>query len=977
MMKKYLGVLLLASSLLSAQQFMTGQAARAVFGQQTFTAQDQQTSGATPYELGAPGGVAYTNNMLIVADANHVGAIPAYERVLIYTSISDMLPSLTQSINIPGPNFVRCPLCIGTTDTPLVVYTLGGYPPNATYTPDYNDYGINSQSFRTPTAVATNGTALAVADTDNNRVLIWNNIPLQNGIAADIVLGQPDFNTVNLPTVTASTFRGPQGVWFQGNRFFVADTGNNRVMIWNSIPTSNNKPADIVLGVPNFTTSPQQDLTKATLVATATNMANPVSVTSDGTRLFVSDLGNNRVLIWNTIPSSNDQAADMAIGQPDLVSNADNNANVLCPSNGTDSNGNLTYPQRCAATLSFPRFALSDGARLYIADGGNDRILIFNSLPGQNGQRADVVLGEPDEFSDNTTDSTDTFFPDANIGRSSADTVRTPLSLAWDGINLYATDAYDRRVLVFTPASPIVPLNGIVNAASQQVNAIGAVDLSGTITAGDTATITIGTTNYTYTVVKTDTLDSITTSLVSLINANGGDPNVLAVADVSIDEVDLTARQVGAAGNNIALSTSTTGAGSTSTTTNAATIILTASGATLERGGNAAEVAPGTIVTLYANPGSTLADATAAADPKAPSLPTSLGGVEVYFDGMKAPLSFVSPGQINAQMPFEVYDASSVSAYIRVQHNDGTVTVTDAIGVPIVLDNPGIFAYDGPEPRQAIAYHASSNAIAVVDIEGGIQAGDTATVSIDGRNYNYAVQSTDTLDSIRDNLIALINSDPDERVTATAAGQYDRIILTAKTPGPDGNGIAVSTNQTSTVSAGAQIALTALQSQTCCSSVAGALVTADNPAVPGEVITVYATGLGVVQPDDAKNTASDGVPYPMDGPPNSAAAPVDNAQVGASTANVLNSGLQPGLVGVYAVQLQLDQSLTTNALTQMYIAQDVFTSNITTIPVVAPSTSTTASTTTSSARPQPARPAGVARHSRRWRLLQRSRATHQ
>jgi uncharacterized protein (TIGR03437 family) len=63
--------------------------------------------------------------------------------------------------------------------------------------------------------------------------------------------------------------------------------------------------------------------------------------------------------------------------------------------------------------------------------------------------------------------------------------------------------------------------------------------------------------------------------------------------------------------------------------------------------------------------------------------------------------------------------------------------------------------------------------------------------------------------------------------------------------------------------------------------------------------------------------------------------PVDNAQVGGSTANILSAGLLPGFLGVYQVQLQLLNTLPTNLFTQLYIAQNVFTSNIVTIPVVA------------------------------------------
>src|SRR5205823_1981706 len=127
---------------------------------------------------------------------------------------------------------------------------------------------------------------------------------------------------------------------------------------------------------------------------------------------------------------------------------------------------------------------------------------------------------------------------------------------------------------------------------------------------------------------------------------------------------------------------------------------------------------------------------------------------------------------------------------------------------------------------------------------------------------------------------------------------------------------------------------TALQTQTCCASIAGAPVTIDNPAAPGELITIYATGLGVVAPDDAKNSASTGAKYPVGGPASTPNSPVDNAQVGGKTANVLFAGLKPGMIGVYEVQMQLDPGLTTNLQTQMFIAQDVFTSNIVTIPVV-------------------------------------------
>src|SRR6202044_3855321 len=121
-------------------------------------------------------------------------------------------------------------------------------------------------------------------------------------------------------------------------------------------------------------------------------------------------------------PTANNASADVVVGQPDMISAFSNNsytvtnstldtdgnpeglAAVLCQSNAafaynqgqtgtnvTDSDGSVLFPPRCAATLSLPRFALSDGTRLFIADGGNDRIMIYNTIPTTNGVRADVI----------------------------------------------------------------------------------------------------------------------------------------------------------------------------------------------------------------------------------------------------------------------------------------------------------------------------------------------------------------------------------------------------------------------------------------------------------------------------------------------------------------------------------------------------------------------------------------------------------
>ncbi|HZT33818.1 MAG TPA: hypothetical protein VFA33_28270 [Bryobacteraceae bacterium] len=899
---KCIFVLILTAAAISAADFNTGQAARAVVGQITFT---QGDDGASDVLLGAAGGVAYANNTLFVADGSRSGATPVNNRVLIYQNVAGWLPSPSQPLNYDR----KCPVCVG--DADVVVGQ-----PDFTHT----DIALSQTGMRTPTAVASDGIHLVVADTDNNRVLIWNSIPTVNGAPADVVVGQPDFKTGSIPpgnVPTAQSMRGPQGVWIQNGKLFVADTQNHRVLIYNSIPTSNGAAADLVLGQPNLTTFVEPDLTQAKQDAEANNLLNPVSVTSDGQRLYVTDLGHHRVLIWNTIPTANQAPADVVIGQPDMTSSLSNNSysvaadgtesQVLCASNGTDSNGKPTFPQQCNATLSFPRFALSDGQRLFIADGGNDRVLVFEHIPTQNGASADYVIGQ--------------LGGQINQASDAVDSLRTPSALAWDGTNLYVADAYNRRVNVYSPAANNVPYTGVRNAASFDIFAVGEVTLGGNIQADDTVTITINSKDYTYKVLKTDDLTAVVNGLVKAINADSGDPNVLATGDPTVYGVILTSRVPGSDGNKITLAASTSAN---------ALITATASGANLSGGQDAAKIGPGTVVSVL---GSNLSDASAQADSNADTLPDTLANTQVYFNGIRAPLFFVSPNQINAQIPFEFTDTTSVNAYVRTVHADGSVTVTTPVAVSIVQQNPGIFTSSGGnDPRPAVALHSSSNATGTISVDGSVKAGDVATVTIgdpnnNPRTYSYTVQSSDTLATIRDALISQINQDP--QVEASPAGVFTRIRLKARVSGPDGNGIPY----TGSASSNAQVILTATTPALCCANTAGAPITDDNPALAGETIVVYATGLGVPNPPDG---ASTGQKFygPVDQPQNFV-----SSLAGGKTANVLAAQLKTGMIGVWEVDLELNSSLPSDPLTQLTIAQDVYVSNIVTVPVYNPNPS--------------------------------------
>ena len=222
---------------------------------------------------------------------------------------------------------------------------------------------------------------LIVADTDNNRVLIWNTVPTSNGVAADIVLGQQSFdqcasNDVNDDGVsdsapTASTLNAPSGIWSDGTRLVVLDDANHRALIWNSFPTTSFAPADIVLGQSAFdkNTANDDDQNGATDAVSARTLDYPYAgVYSNGEQLFITDTSNHRVLVWNSFPTASFTPADVVLGQSDFDKGTQNDDNHDGSSDANPS----------ARTLAYPGGVIQVGNQLIVTDNLNHRHLIYN-----------------------------------------------------------------------------------------------------------------------------------------------------------------------------------------------------------------------------------------------------------------------------------------------------------------------------------------------------------------------------------------------------------------------------------------------------------------------------------------------------------------------------------------------------------------------------------------------------------------------
>ncbi len=361
------------------------------------------------------------------------------------------------------------------------------------------------------------------------------------------------------------------------------------------------------------------------------------------------------------------------------------------------------------------------------------------------------------------------------------DTIPTPTSLAYDGTNLYVSDATNNRVLVYTPGDTLLAPTSILNTASKITRQTGYVTIAqvGSISSGDTISITIGSTApYVYTIKGSDTLTTIVNGLIALINGGSGDPNVVALTGSIANTVFLDSKSTNAAYDSISLS---------ATASNTANETVTTSGSYLA-GGNAGVAAVGTIVEID-NPSGGLADSTVAANSQQ-NLPTNIGGVQVYMDGNPVPIYYVSPTQVIAEVPYEYSDRNSSSVYIRTVHANGSVTVTSATPVIYASANPGLFAVPGTsEPRAAYgAYHQPGNPTATVSVDGTPQQGDTITITIGGTAYNYPVTSSDVtnytnnanLNTIVQGLVTVINNANDPNVTASETGAFSR---SATSPG--------------------------------------------------------------------------------------------------------------------------------------------------------------------------------------------------
>jgi hypothetical protein len=234
-------VLVTSISAASAAEFQSGQAARAVIGQPSFSAHD---AGVVAHAL------TVSKGRLYAADSS--------DRILTF--------DLTK---IPGPKD-------DVSDRHGAACSVCGFAP----------VSIANQAVMRGVAVAASyGRTVVLADAPNHRVLIWRD---SNSPKPDVVLGHSSSSAA----ISANTLVEPISVALDGKRLFAGDAALHRVLVWNSLPVTDDQPADAVLGQPDFGSAAANDVPAANTVRT------PAALVSDGTNLYVADAADRRILVF-------------------------------------------------------------------------------------------------------------------------------------------------------------------------------------------------------------------------------------------------------------------------------------------------------------------------------------------------------------------------------------------------------------------------------------------------------------------------------------------------------------------------------------------------------------------------------------------------------------------------------------------------------------------------------------------------------
>lgn len=206
---------LILATLAHAADFHSGQAARAVIGQSSFSARE---AGVVAHALSLTHGRLYAAeaNRLLTFDVTKTCALCGFAPLAVANQV---VTRGAATVAVWGKSLVaadaanhRVLIWRSTTPNPGAI---GAKLP---------DVLLNVAD---PVSVAYDGHRLFVGDAAQHHVLVWNGLPSSDDQAADAVLGKTDSSFVD-----AATIGTPGALISDGTNLFVADTDNRRILVF-------------------------------------------------------------------------------------------------------------------------------------------------------------------------------------------------------------------------------------------------------------------------------------------------------------------------------------------------------------------------------------------------------------------------------------------------------------------------------------------------------------------------------------------------------------------------------------------------------------------------------------------------------------------------------------------------------------------------------------------------------------------------
>lgn len=587
----------------------------------------------------APDAIAINpSQSLTFAGANVIVADNVDHRVMVYPSVDNWPAESTQF----SPTAIQV---LGQTNFTAIKANQGNGAPGAS-------------TLSAPFDVAGSSNELYVADTGNNRVLVYSNGPSGVAQAATRVIGQLDFpyNAPNLVegkefnTVAASGLAG-SAILDLGSippHLYVADTGNNRVLGFRDFSKiQNGQKADLVIGQADFLHTGINYPSGLATQPSSQGFNGPTSLAVDSAgNLYVTDTLNARVMRFAApfAQGVTAPAANLVLGQSDFSSR------VTDPTQKT-----MAAPISLAFTPDGANTALPNAGFLAVADPSHNRVLFFQK-PFSSGMNASIVLGQADFVS--------------SAAGTTPSGLSSPQAVAIDPQNrVIVADAANGRLQVYPAVGTLAPTStppsfAITTNLTQPI-AIG-MATNGQFWVADPGATTPRIVHFT-------SVDQLPTAnppyspdtavpAVSPRSVFVDQYNSLVVAD-GINRILYFAPQVDAQ--------------------NAANYF----------GTSARALAPGTFAAIYPSVKTNVISGDTQINTTLP-WPTVTADTQVIVNGSPAALYFVSPGQINFPMPMSLPTGGTVDLQVI---RPSTGQVYGAAEIPMASAAPALFVVGGQQ----------------------------------------------------------------------------------------------------------------------------------------------------------------------------------------------------------------------------------------------------------------------------------------